>query len=178
MGAVLFELAYQPGTRRVRGRRAASPAGSTQLQPLIEQRRRARACGSSSARPSQDAAAAAADRLRTEGLPGSRPMAVAFADLVGFTRLGEEVAIEELERVANRLAALVADVVDPPVRFVKTIGDAAMLVSPDAGRAARGAAATSIDGGRRRAARTSRSCAPASRSARCSRAAATGSGGR
>ena len=59
-------------------------------------------------------------------------MAVAFADLVGFTKLGEEVAIEELEHVASRLAALVTDVVNPPVKFIKMIGDAAMLVSPDA----------------------------------------------
>ena len=34
--------------------------------------------------------------------------------------------------VANRLSVLVGDVVNPPVRFVKTIGDAAMLVSPEA----------------------------------------------
>jgi adenylate cyclase len=65
-------------------------------------------------------------------LPGSREVTVCFADLVGFTRLGEEVAPDELGRLAVRLEALAADVARPPVRLVKTIGDAAMLASPDA----------------------------------------------
>jgi adenylate cyclase len=56
--------------------------------------------------------------------------AVCFADLVGFTRLGGQVGAEELGTVATRLAELAADVGVPPVRLVKTIGDAAMLVSP------------------------------------------------
>jgi adenylate cyclase len=33
--------------------------------------------------------------------------------------------------VAERLAALASDLVEPPVRLVKTIGDAVMLVSPE-----------------------------------------------
>ncbi len=65
-------------------------------------------------------------------LPGSRDVAIAFADLVGFTRLGEEVAPDELGRLALRLEALAADVAEPPVRLVKTIGDAVMLASTDA----------------------------------------------
>jgi adenylate cyclase len=64
-------------------------------------------------------------------LPGARTIAVAFADLVGFTRLGEAVPPEELENLANRLTTMAHDVVVPPVRFVKTIGDAVMLVSTD-----------------------------------------------
>jgi adenylate cyclase len=64
-------------------------------------------------------------------LPGSREVAVCFADLVGFTRLGEEVAPEELGHLAGRLEALASEVAAPPVRLVKTIGDAAMLASPD-----------------------------------------------
>jgi adenylate cyclase len=64
-------------------------------------------------------------------LPGSREVAVCFADLVGFTRLGEEVPLEELGRLAVRLEALASDVAEPPVRLVKTIGDAAMLASPE-----------------------------------------------
>jgi adenylate cyclase len=64
-------------------------------------------------------------------LPGSREVAVCFADLVGFTRLGEEVAPEELGHLAARLEALASEVAAPPVRLVKTIGDAAMLASPD-----------------------------------------------
>jgi adenylate cyclase len=69
---------------------------------------------------------------RTGGeLPGSREIAVAFADLVGFTRLGEEVPPDELGRLAARLEALAGEVAEPPVRLVKTIGDAAMLASPE-----------------------------------------------
>jgi adenylate cyclase len=64
-------------------------------------------------------------------LPGSREVTVCFADLVGFTRLGEEVAPDELGRLAVRLEALAGDAVEPPVRLVKTIGDAAMLASPE-----------------------------------------------
>ncbi|MCG5430736.1 adenylate/guanylate cyclase domain-containing protein [Mycobacterium sp. MYCO198283] len=64
--------------------------------------------------------------------PGARRVAVAFADVVGFTRLGEEMSPEELERVADRLAELAREVAAGPVRFIKTIGDAVMLVSSDA----------------------------------------------
>jgi adenylate cyclase len=63
-------------------------------------------------------------------LPGSREVAVCFADLVGFTRVGEEVAPDELGRLAVRLEALATEAAQPPVRLVKTIGDAAMLASP------------------------------------------------
>jgi adenylate cyclase len=62
-------------------------------------------------------------------LPGSREVAICFADLVGFTRLGEEVPAEELGHLAVRLEALATEVSEPPVRLVKTIGDAAMLAS-------------------------------------------------
>jgi adenylate cyclase len=64
-------------------------------------------------------------------VPGARNITVAFADLVGFTRLGEAVPPEELENLASRLSDLTYDVVSPPVRFIKTIGDAVMLVSTD-----------------------------------------------
>jgi adenylate cyclase len=64
-------------------------------------------------------------------LPGARDVAVAFADLVGFTRMGEEVPPDELGRVADRLERLAAEHLDRPVRLVKTIGDAVMLVSPE-----------------------------------------------
>ncbi len=65
-------------------------------------------------------------------LPGAREVTVCFADLVGFTRLGEGVPPEELESLANRLSALARDVAAPPVHFVKTIGDAVMFVATDA----------------------------------------------
>ena len=67
-------------------------------------------------------------------LPGARQVAVAFADLVGFTHLGEMLAPERLERLARLLAELAQDVAVSPVAFVKTIGDAVMLVSADAAR--------------------------------------------
>jgi adenylate cyclase len=59
-------------------------------------------------------------------------VAVCFADLVEFTKLGEEIAVEELGLVAARLEELATEVAEPPVRLVKLIGDAAMLVSTDA----------------------------------------------
>lgn len=59
-------------------------------------------------------------------------VAVCFADLVGFTRLGEQVETEELGLIAGRLDELATAVAEPPVRVVKLIGDAAMLVSSDA----------------------------------------------
>jgi adenylate cyclase len=65
-------------------------------------------------------------------LPGARDVTVAFADLVGFTRLGEEVPPDELGRVAERLVELAGEHLRGEVRLVKTIGDAAMLVSPEA----------------------------------------------
>ena len=64
-------------------------------------------------------------------LPGARQITVCFADLTGFTRLGEAIPPEELERVANRLAELANDVSPAPVRFVKSIGDAVMMVCFD-----------------------------------------------
>jgi adenylate cyclase len=64
-------------------------------------------------------------------LPGAREVTVAFADLVGFTRMGEELPADELGRVAGRLDELASDIVGSPVRLIKMIGDAAMLASAD-----------------------------------------------
>jgi adenylate cyclase len=67
------------------------------------------------------------------GQPGSMSeVSVCFADLVGFTKLGEQVETEELGLIAGRLDELATSVAEPPVRLVKLIGDAAMLVSSDA----------------------------------------------
>ena len=76
----------------------------------------------------QSEALSAAERSGGQ-LPGSREITVCFADLVGFTRLGEEVPPDELGRLAVRLEALASEVAAPPVRLIKTIGDAAMLTS-------------------------------------------------
>src|ERR1700739_2506008 len=75
-------------------------------------------------------AVGAAERV-TGTLPGGRPVTVAFADVVGFTRLGEALPPEELGDVDGQLANLTRGVVAEPGHFVKTIGDAGMLVSPD-----------------------------------------------
>ena len=64
-------------------------------------------------------------------LRGAREVIVGFADLVGFTRIGEDVPPDELGRVADRLEELAAERVAAPVRLVKTIGDAAMLAAPE-----------------------------------------------
>jgi adenylate cyclase len=69
---------------------------------------------------------------RITGRPtGGQEVTICFADLVGFTRLGGEVEVQELGSVAGALARLAAEAAQPPVRLVKTIGDAAMFVSPE-----------------------------------------------
>lgn len=62
---------------------------------------------------------------------GTYEMSVCFADLVGFTKLGERIPMDELGRVAGRLEEMAVGVAASPVRLIKLIGDAAMLVSPD-----------------------------------------------
>jgi adenylate cyclase len=66
-------------------------------------------------------------------LPGARDVAVAFADLVGFTGLGEALPPDELAHLAGELADHAREVTRVPVQFVKTIGDAVMFVSPEPG---------------------------------------------
>jgi len=59
-------------------------------------------------------------------------IAVAFADLVGFTKLGEQLPPEQFGRITARFGELAADVATADtVRLVKLIGDAAMLASPN-----------------------------------------------
>jgi adenylate cyclase len=69
--------------------------------------------------------------LASGEIRGSADLSVCFADLVEFTRLGEEIAPEELGSVAGRFEEMASDAVEPPVRLVKMIGDAAMMVSSD-----------------------------------------------
>ncbi|MBJ7353546.1 MAG: hypothetical protein JHC98_01865 [Thermoleophilaceae bacterium] len=64
-------------------------------------------------------------------LSNTRPIAVCFADLVGFTSLGEQIPAEELGAIAERLSSLAAEIVEPPVRLIKSIGDAVMLIAPE-----------------------------------------------
>jgi len=60
---------------------------------------------------------------------GTDEMTIAFADLVGFTRLGESLDIEQIGDLSGRLFELAAEAARPPVRLVKMIGDAAMFAS-------------------------------------------------
>jgi adenylate cyclase len=68
---------------------------------------------------------AAGTRSRT------RDVAIAFVDLSDFTRLGQRLPPDRVGAIGNRMAALATDAARPPVELVKTIGDAAMLVSPE-----------------------------------------------
>ena len=66
-------------------------------------------------------------------LAGTQPITVGFVDIVGFTRLGEDVEPEGPRSSCQEIERAVADAVEPPVRLVKIIGDAAMLVAPQPG---------------------------------------------
>ncbi|MFZ1997739.1 MAG: adenylate cyclase regulatory domain-containing protein [Solirubrobacteraceae bacterium] len=70
-------------------------------------------------------------QLEAGAIAGAQDLAICFADLVGFTRLGGQVEVGELTTVAGRLASLASSLTEAPVRLVKTIGDAAMFVSPE-----------------------------------------------
>lgn len=72
-------------------------------------------------------------QVATGAAPASQEVAVAFADLAGFTRMGARIPPDEVGRIAARLAALTAAALVPPTRAVKYLGDAAMLVSTDPG---------------------------------------------
>ena len=71
--------------------------------------------------------------LQAGRLAGGQPITVAFVDIVGFTKLGEDVAPEDLGPVVRSFERAVSDAAQGPVRLVKTIGDAAMLVGPQPG---------------------------------------------
>ena len=81
------------------------------------------------------------DQLRNQAMAMTNPgflgadegveVSVCFADLVGFTRLGERSELETIGTVAKLLESVAIEVTNPEVRLVKTIGDAAMLVSED-----------------------------------------------
>ncbi len=76
-------------------------------------------------------AAFATGDMRGRDAPASEIITIGFADIVGYTELGQSVPAEELGRVTGRLEVLSREVANGPVRLVKLIGDAAMLASPD-----------------------------------------------
>jgi adenylate cyclase len=71
--------------------------------------------------------------LEAGAVQDAQEVAICFADLVGFTRMGVQVEPQELGGVAGKLAELANELAEPPVRLIKTIGDAAMFVSPEPG---------------------------------------------
>lgn len=71
-----------------------------------------------------------------EGDEGT-PLAVGFADLVGFTALSQQIPEADLAHVVGRFEAVAADVVAAHGgRLVKTIGDEVMFAAVDVGAAA------------------------------------------
>ena len=70
------------------------------------------------------------DAERKEGrLRGERDMAIAFADLVDYTKLGQQLEAEEVGRLAGQLARCATKALRTEVMLIKTIGDAAMFAS-------------------------------------------------
>lgn len=126
--ALPLKLVLEPGMSEVQLGQAYA-AAAEQLYPLVDPL--VSNVLSLHLRNATQSTVVSALERRGGSLPGSRQVAVCFADLVGFTRLGEEVPADELGRLAVRLEALAGDVAQPPVRLVKTIGDAAMLACPE-----------------------------------------------
>ena len=108
-------------------------------------------------------------------LSGSDEVTIAFADLVGFTRLGETLEIEQIGDLTGRLFELASDAARSPVRLVKMIGDAAMFASPESGPLLDAVLSTGRIGARRG---VSRRCERAWRAVRRSAAGVTGTGAR
>lgn len=100
--------------------------------------------------------------LAAGDVANEQDVAVCFADIVGFTRLGAGSRSRSSATVAGRLAQLAASVTEAPVRLIKTIGDAALFVSPQPGPLVE-VALSLVDASRTR---TFRACGPASPLAR------------
>ena len=71
------------------------------------------------------------EELAAGRLSGTQEVAISFADLVDYTKLGEQLAPEDVGRIAGRLAELAVSSTCRPTQLVKTIGDAAMFASTD-----------------------------------------------
>src|SRR6185295_14707304 len=59
-------------------------------------------------------------------------VAIAFADLAGYTRLTEEAGEEEAVDIIERFVEAVQDTLPDDARVIKTIGDEVMIVGSDA----------------------------------------------
>lgn len=73
------------------------------------------------------------EELQAGATPGVRTVTVAFADVVGFTRLGERIEASEIGGLLDRMTELASRSAVRPARLVKTIGDAVMFVGPEPG---------------------------------------------
>jgi adenylate cyclase len=67
-----------------------------------------------------------------DGALGRVRVAIAFADLAGYTRLTEELGEEEALEVVERFVGAVEDSLPDDARVIKTIGDEVMIVGSDA----------------------------------------------
>ena len=67
-----------------------------------------------------------------DGDLGRVRIAIAFADLAGYTRLTEELGEEEALEVVERFVSAVEDSLPDDARVIKTIGDEVMIVGSDA----------------------------------------------
>ena len=128
MATVFGEALLQPGdTERDLGLRYAEtlrslgPLAAPTLQQMLNLRLREQM---------REAVISQAE-LQSGRIAGAQPVTVGFVDIVGFTKLGEDVPTEDVGNVIRRFERAVAEAVEPPVRLVKTIGDAAMLVAPE-----------------------------------------------
>lgn len=72
------------------------------------------------------------EEVESGRVQNAQEVAVGFVDLVGFTKLGERLDVGQIGEVSGRLTEVATSIARSPVRLVKTIGDAAMLVSPSA----------------------------------------------
>ena len=63
---------------------------------------------------------------------GRLRVAIAFADLAGYTRLTEEAGEDEAVDIIERFVAAVGDTLPEDARIIKTIGDEVMIVAADA----------------------------------------------
>lgn len=125
MRGVAFEQALAPGASEADlARRFAAVAGqlTPMMGPVIEQMLRLHLRHG-----------LMAEILNAGDLTGTRDVTIAFADLSGFTRLGESVGADRLDQVARRFDDLVSEFVHHPVRLVKTLGDGALLVAQQPG---------------------------------------------
>jgi adenylate cyclase len=71
------------------------------------------------------------ESVTEDGALGRVKVAIAFADLAGYTRLTEELGEEEALEVVERFVGAVEDSLPDDARVIKTIGDEVMVVGTD-----------------------------------------------